>query len=329
MLWNSMPDEMLLTAADAGMLHTPELVATQAERMLADPRAESVLDDFARQWLDFARFDDLLKDDVAYPGFDPAISASMKQEVRRFLRHVVFETDGSFADLYTLPVSFVDDALAPHYGLPATGRSDFEQVSLDAAERGGLLTQIGFLASHAYFDRSSPIHRGVFVHRRILCSTLPDPPGDVDLNLPPIAGEIRTTRQQVEVHTSPDACVSCHGMINPVGFAFESFDSLGRVRSTENGEPLDTTGTVAIDGSPVSFGGARELRAAIGGSRQGRECYATQWLRYAYGRAETGADGCTLESLGARLGEPGYPVRQLLVDLTQTRSFLQRTAEAP
>lgn len=327
MLWNSMPDDILLDAAAAGELDTPEGIAVAARRMMQVPEARAVLDDFARQWLDFSRFDDLSKDASQFPDFRPELGTSMSEEVRLFLRDLVFEQDGGFASLYTEPSTYVDDALASVYGLPAPGDGMFEKVSLDATQRSGLLTQVGFLASHAFADRSSPIHRGVFIHRKILCTNLPEPPGDVDFNLPAIEGDIKTTRQQVEVHTSPNQCAGCHGLINPVGFAFENYDALGRYRTLDFGEQVDASGTLTIDGQQIGFDGAVELSGVIAESEVARKCFATQYMRYAYGRRESGADRCTLAHLATRLGDPGYSIQDLILDLTQTRAFNQRPAE--
>lgn len=327
MLWNTMPDDELLDAAETGQLGSPDGVAIQADRMLKSQKARQVLDDFARQWLDFARFEDLSKDPNQFPDWSSTISDSMAEEVRLYLREIVFERQDPFAQLYTSSFTYVDDALAPYYGLPTTGRDGFERVELDPAERAGLLTQLGFLTSHAFPDRSSPIHRGVFVHRRILCSNLPDPPGDVDFNLPPIEGDIKTTRQQVEVHTSPAACNGCHGIINPAGYAFEHYDAAGQHRTTDHGEPVDASASLTIDGESASFDGALEFSQRIAESQAARHCFATQYLRYAYGRRENGGDSCTLDYLADQLGEEGYAVKDMIMDLTQTRAFLLRKAE--
>src|SRR5262249_46088848 len=147
-----------------------------------------------------------------------------------------------YASLLTESTGFVNDDLAWIYGVQGQFGPDFQQVSLDPNERFGLLTEASFLASRAYFNQDSPIHRGVFIQRQLLCFQIPPPPPNVDTKLPPVGGAIKTTRQAVEQHTSPATCQACHGKFNPAGFAFENYDAIGQWRTEENGTPVDTTG---------------------------------------------------------------------------------------
>ncbi len=322
MLWNSMPDDALFDAAAAGDLDDATGIAGQATRLLDDDRARGVVADFHHQWLDLDHFRDLTKSETLYPEFQSDLSDALQEETQRFIEHVVFELEGGLTPLLREPSTFVNQDLAPLYGLDGSAYGpDFVRVDLDAQTRGGVLTQIGFLASHAYTTNTSPIHRGVFVLRQILCYPLPDPPGDVDLTLPPIEGAIRTTRQQVEVHTSPDSCQGCHGIINPVGYAFEQFDSIGRHRTEENGEPLDTSGAVRLDGAETSYQDSTEMLDAIAASEDARDCYARNWLRYAYGRDDREADTSTLSEITGALADSDYSVKSMLAALTQSRSF--------
>jgi hypothetical protein len=327
LLWNNQPDEALLQAAESGALANAEGIAAEARRMLDDPKAAGSIDDFHEQWLHMKRYEDLSKDPVKYPGFDSSMAEDMKEETRRFIRHVIFELEGDYNALMTTPVTFVNDRLAGVYDLQGQFTSDFVQVDLDPAQRGGLLTQTGFLASHAYFDKTSPIHRGVFIQRQVLCATLPDPPGNIDTTLPPIEGEIKTTRDQVEVHTSPDACVGCHGIINPPGFAFEHFDAIGKYRADEDGAAIDTAASVLINGEQVPFDGATDLMAKLGDSAAAKSCYLTQWVRYGYARDTTEEDLCTIAELDEQLASSGYNIKDLLVALTQTKTFRFRAVE--
>lgn len=328
-LWNTMPDDTLAGLADAGQLHTPEQVAAQAQRMLDDARAEATVADFHRQWLDLASYEDLLRDPDQFPLFKPELADAMKAETQAFVRHVTFELDQGLHTLLTAPFTFVNRDTAPLYGLRAASYgAEMTKVDLDPEQRAGLLTQLGFLSSHAFFGLSSPIHRGVFIHRRILCSTLPDPPGNANLVLPAIEGSIKTTRQQVEVHTSPDACRSCHhGMINPAGFAFENFDAVGQYRTMDHGEPVDASSMLAIDGAAVNYENAVEFTRAIAESNQARSCYATNWLRYLYARSDSGADRCTIATVARAMADETYSTKDMLADLTRTRAFMQRAPE--
>jgi hypothetical protein len=326
MFWNSMPDEALLAAAEAGELDSAEGVAAQAERLLADPRAADPIDDFHQQWLGMSKYAALTKDPDLYPEFVEGITDSMQDETLAFARRVILEGDGTFAALMTSSESYIDGDLAAIYGVAGPG-ADPQWVQLDPATRAGLLTQPGFLASHAYFAGSSPIHRGVFVQRQVMCTQIPDPPGDANLELPPAGGELVTTRDRVAYHTSADACQGCHQLINEPGYAFEGYDAIGRVRDQDNGAPVDAAGTLLSPEGDVTFTDGVDLVQQLAVHPQAQRCYMTQWFRYASSRTETADDACTLDGLHETLAEGGYDVRELLVNLTQTVSFRYRNAE--
>lgn len=327
-LWNSTPDDALLDFARSGELNDPAVFETQARRLLSDSRARGTVADFHRQWLEMSAYDDLAKDPDLYPNWDSAaMSASLRSETQLFIEHAVFELEGGFTTLLTEPVSFVDDDLAAVYGVAGTGNpGEFRRVEFGESDaRGGLLTQIGFLSGHAYADSSSPIQRGAFVLRRLLCVDLPDPPANVDPDLPEVDGEeIETTREAVEQHTSPDACRSCHGLINPPGFAFEHYDAIGAYRSHEGSAAIDASGVVEVDGETLEFDGAIDFAAVLAAHPSARRCYLRQWFRYAYGRVETQADACTLDALAAELEPDDFQVRELMIALTLAPAFRQR-----
>jgi len=327
LIWNSAPDDDLLAAAEAGDLTTEAGIEVQARRMLEDPRASGPVDDFHTQWLDLGKYDNLAKDPGLYPAFNPAVAASMKEETRRFIRHVVLEISGGLNDLLLSRTTFVNDELAAIYGLEGSFGPDFVEVELDPEQRAGLLTQPGFLASHAYTTMSSPIHRGVFIQRRVLCTPIPDPPGNVDTTLPPISDMIKTTKQQVEVHTSPEACKGCHNLVNAPGYALETFDAVGAWRETDNGEAVDPTGSFPLDGADVSVDGPIDLITKLAESEAAKSCYLTQWYRYGFARAETSADRCTIQALSERMNGNDYSVKELLVAFTKTKTFRYRIEE--
>lgn len=327
MLWNSIPDLELLDAADAGELDTAEGIAQHARRLLDDPRAADPIDDFHRQWLGLDHYEGLTKDPDIYPGFDGRTIAAMQQETVEFFRRTILEEEGTYGDLMTSRATYVNDELAEIYGLEGDFGSEFTRVELDPGARAGFLTQPGFLASHAYFASTSPIHRGVFIQRQVLCALIPAPPGDVDLQLPSFDDTLRTTRQIVEAHTSPDACVTCHKLINEPGFAFEGYDAVGRVRDTENGERLDTTGTILTSAGSLQFTDAVNLIEQLAESPVAQRCYLTQWFRYASNRSEGSADRCTLDAVHEQLAANGYDIREMLVALTQTVNFRFRVRQ--
>lgn len=321
----SMPDRELFRAAAAGELKAPEEIRAQAERLASSDAIRPRVSDFHEQWLDLAAYADLGKDSELFPEFSPDLSGDYAEEVRRFVLHVTLDEERGLASLLSTPHSFVNQRTAPFYGLDSEDFTDeFSLVEFDVNERAGLLTQLGFLSAHAYTTDTSPIHRGVFVLRRILCEEIPDPPGGIDLTLPETTDEIVTTRDQIEAHTAAAACSNCHSMINPIGFAFEGFDAVGAARDSDDGAPLDTAGSVELSGGSLEFTGALDLIRQLAESESARSCYAKQWLRYAYARSDAVADEQTLATLGERLADDTYSVRQLLVDLTEPRAFTHR-----
>ncbi|MBC8067092.1 MAG: DUF1592 domain-containing protein [Deltaproteobacteria bacterium] len=325
LLWNSTPDRELLDAAAAGELGDADGIAEHARRMLDDPRAHDPIEDFHAQWLQVRRYLDVAKDPALFPEWDAGLGDAMQQESRRFIERVVFELAGGYRDLMTTPSSVIDARLAAIYGVAAPEGGTFAAVELDPDERSGLLTQVGFLASHAYSDQTSPIHRGVFVQRQLLCMPVLDPPPGIDPNLPPLGGEIHTTRDAVEAHTGSAQCDGCHSLINPPGFALEGYDPIGRVRAEDNGYPIDAAVTLRIDDVDVAIDGGVALARAIADSDDGARCYATQWFRYANMRKETPADLCTIDALTAALADDDLPVTELMIAMTQTQTFRFRT----
>lgn len=324
MLWNTTPDSDLLDAARDGQLDTKEGLAEQARRLASDPRISSAVLDFHRQWLRLNEYQNLTKAPDAFPNYGPDLEAAFIQEAELFIEDVVVTQGKGLTSLFTAPYSFVNQDLAPLYDLEGEFGPAFERVELDPEVRGGLFTQAGFLAAHAYPNDSSPIHRGVFLLRTALCQTIPDPPGDIDLTLPETNEEIVTTRDQVELHTSPVGCNNCHSLINPVGFAFENFDAIGQSRQMDNGAPVNTSGSLELASGELHFENAVDLSAQMATTREAAYCYAQNWARYAYGRLSSVSDKEPIQSFADRLIDDDYSVGDLLVDIAQTKAFSQR-----
>jgi hypothetical protein len=322
-LWASVPDAALLKKADDNALASDAQLEAEVRRMLKDPKSERAYDDFYAQWLELQklRFD---KDTGTFPGYDRAkFEEAARQETLRFARHV--SQQGSIADLFTSNTSFVDATLAAVYGVsaPATG---FGQVTLPADQRAGLFTQLAFLAGHADPLDSSPIHRGAFLQKRVLCTTFGQVPANVG-TLPARSADIVTTRDQVEVKTAPPQCIACHGRINPTGFAFEAFDAIGKFRTQDHGEPVNASDTLTLDGTEQNFDGAVEFGQLLAGSDTARRCFETQWFRYAMQRGEANDDVCLLNQIDERTQKNGGSIQELLVSLTLSRGFRFRAQE--
>ena len=329
LLWNSMPDDTLLGLADQASFGDADQLKAQTLRMLADPRARSVVDDFHSQWLDLDRDNNLNRDPVLYPTFSSAMAPAMQQETLRYLKNIIFDEPASFATIYTAPYTFVNKDLATLYKVTGTFSStQFTKVTLDPTQRRGLLTQIGFLASHSYARTDSPIHRGVFLIRRVLGLPQGDPPPGIDFTLPPVgSGVIRTTRDQVTAKTSPASCATCHARINAYGFAYENYDAVGQYRTQENNVDVDATGSVTLGETSVPFKNALELSTAISTAPDARISYAVNWLRYGYQRADSAEDACDVSTMATNLGTDGYPIKDMIGALTSTTSFRYRPVE--
>jgi hypothetical protein len=225
----------------------------------------------------------------------------------------------------TAPYTFANDKVRALYGLPgqSTDPSKFTRLELDPSQRGGLLTQIGFLAANAEQDMPNIIIRGVHIARHIMCAALPPPPD----NVPPLPGPMpnTTNRQRVQALTGSSPCSACHStIINPLGYAFEGLDGVGKYRTSDNGLPLDTSSTFEMDGKPVAFAGPVELVKAIAASDQANACYAKHWAEYLYGRSvENGADSKLIQQ-GGWLSRDKESLQNLIVNLIATDAFLAR-----
>ncbi|WP_437948743.1 DUF1592 domain-containing protein [Sorangium sp. So ce296] len=327
LFWNTMPSDELLAAAKAGELSTPEAVRAYAERMLDDPRAREVVGAFHRQLYDYELYHDLNKDQALYPEFVPEMGDDMQREAELFVEHIVFDKEGGLTDLLTSRTAFVNDHLAAVYGVEGEFSDKFEQVELAEAERSGLLTRLGFLASKATARQPDSIHRGVFVNLRILCAALPPPP-DNATGLPP--GEHATNRERVEAHTGKGTCgEACHGTwINPAGFAFEHYDAIGRYRTTDNGVPVNAADAYRFGGALKSYADAIEFSRILAESDEAHACYARRWIEFAQGRSTGAKDRQSIKELG-EASRGGASTKELILQIVSSPSFLARVpAEA-
>jgi hypothetical protein len=327
LFWNTMPSDELLEAAKAGELSTREAVRAYAERMLEDPRAREVVGAFHRQLYDYEHYHDLNKDTSLFPEFVPEMGDDMQREAELFVEHVVFEEEGGLTDLLTDRTAFVNDHIAAVYGVEGEFSDEFKQVELDGAERSGLLTRLGFLASKATARQPDSIHRGVFVNLRILCAALPPPP-DNATGLPP--GEHATNRERVDAHTGKGTCgEACHGTwINPAGFAFEHYDAIGKYRTTDNGVPVNAADVYRLGGEPKSFAHAIEFSQLLAESSEAHACYARRWVEFAHGREVGAKDQPLITELG-EASRGGASTKEIILQIVSSTPFLARVpAEA-
>jgi mono/diheme cytochrome c family protein len=318
-LWDSLPDAPLAAAARNGQLTTPKNIRQQAERMLADRRTHAKLHDFLFSWLRVDHGPEIIKNQEQFGTFSPPVAAAMRTSLSLLLEEVVWGEGSDFRRLFTHDEVFLDGTLAPLFGLSLPADAPFQSIRLDDGKRSGLVTHPYMLSVLAYTDNTSPIHRGVFLARSVLGNVLKPPKEAVA----PLAADLHpdlTTRQRVAVQTKPAACQTCHTMINPLGFALEDFDAIGRHRTTEqigqNKRPIDASGGYQPRvGDPATFTGGRELGAYLAVSRDAAEAFV-QNLFHAVVKQPVRAWGPeSLEQLVDRFIASDYSIRKLLIEI--------------
>jgi hypothetical protein len=324
-LLNTMPDDALFTAAAAGQLHSRDTVLQQAQRIIALPAVENTVSDFHDQLMRMRDFDSIKKDEKTFPLFVAAANADIRQESLSFVKNVIFDQDRGFQELFSAPYTFANNRVKQMYGKPTATPDAFSRLELDPTQHAGILTDIGFLAANGEGDMPNIIMRGVHVAKDILCVDIPPPPDMVPMLPPAMPGQ--TNRQRVQTLTMNQPCASCHGVfINPIGFAFENLNGVGKWRTTEPGGAIDAKSSYTLDDKPVSFDGPVELSKLIAGSQQANACYARHWAEYLYGRPldlTSQADQNLITDAGL-ISKNVPSAKQLILNLVATESFLAR-----
>lgn len=324
-LWDSLPDAELLKAAAAGELATREQVAWQADRMTADPRARAKLREFFLQWLKVDHHPDLAKDAKKFPGFNDAVASDLRTSLEMTLEHVAWGEKSDFRELLLTNKLFLNGRLARVYGAGLTPGAPFQVVTMDYGKRSGVLTHPYLLASFAYLDTSSPIHRGVMIARSVLGRTL-QPPPEAFTPVPADLHPKLTTRQRVALQTRPAACTSCHSLINPLGFTLEKFDAIGRLRAKENGLPVDATGSYRLrTGKEVRFTDARDLARFLAGSEEVHAAFVEKLFQNLVKQPIQAFGPAALPGLQRSFAANQFNIRKQMVE-TAVLSALERTA---
>jgi len=279
-LWDSLPDAELLQAAASGKLATREQVLRQAERMVSDLRTHAKLHDFFMQWLKVDPAPDLAKDSTQFPGFDRVAASDLRTSLELFLDDVLWSDASDFRQLFLTDYLYLNGRLAQLYGINLPTNAAFQKVPPKNGDRAGILTHPYLMATFAYTAASSPIHRGVFLARSVLGRTLLPPP-EAFTPLPAELHPKLTTRERVDLQTRPQACRTCHGMINPLGFTLENFDAIGRFRDREKDKPVNPMGSyLTRKGETVQFTGVRDLAGFLAASDEVQEAFVEQLFHY-------------------------------------------------
>jgi hypothetical protein len=319
LLWGTMPDAALFTAAEAGKLGTRQEVGAQAQRMLEDPRAAAMFTNFAGQWLHLRELADADKDTTIYPQWKEELLPLFRQETEQFVA-LVWKGDAKLDTLLSASFSVVNGSLASLYGLKGVTGEAFQKAELDPMQRAGLLTQASILAEKSGPDQSSPILRGVFVREQMFCQPLPSPPASVEAK-PPELDPNMTTKERFAAHRNEPSCASCHDLIDNVGFGLEHYDATGAYRARENDKPVDASGALVGTDVDGKFTGAIELARRLVDSKDVEACMAKHWFHFALGREKTPGDGCTEETLESIFARTGGDLRQLILATVQSDAF--------
>jgi len=325
LLWDTIPDDELLAAAERGDLDSREGLETEARRLLASERASESIRAFFAQYLDLGRLDGLTRDPELFPLFTTTMPDSMRTETELVVDDVVFREQGDVRTIFSTRRTFVNDELATLYGIDAPGAGPITFVPVELPEdgpRAGILTFGAFLTMNARQIQTSPTLRGRYLRERVLCQQVPDPPPDVDAELDPPDGEPKTVREQLEEHRANPACASCHAFIDPPGLLFENFDASGVYRTEDNGFPIDASGD--LDG--IQLANASGLGDVLADDARIGTCLVQQVFRHAQGRLDTPDELPVILDLDARFAAVGYRFDELLVELVMHDGF--RTAVA-
>jgi len=325
---NTIPDDTLLAAAAAGQLRDATGVAAQAKRLLDGATGAVGLSNFNLQVYRLGAYDGITREASVFPDFKPNTPAAMKQEVLQFLTWQFTQNRG-IKDFYTTPVGFVNSLLAPLYGVTGNYSSDpimLTKVDLDPSQRSGLLTQAGFLSSYlSVGNEPDIIHRGVFIAERLLCKMLPPPD-------PKAAGTMisdtpgMTNRERVEMTTGKGTCGEiCHGaLFNPLGFAFENYDAIGKFRTTDQGKPVNAADSYRLDGQLKTFTNGVELSRLLADAKETHACYLQNMMGYLHGRVIDAGERPTVDYY-ARLSRAGMAsLRDLELAIVTSDAFLNR-----
>jgi mono/diheme cytochrome c family protein len=330
-IWSSIPDDELLTLATASRLGKPDVLEAQVRRMLADPRAESLSEDFAFQWLHVAKLDEITPDRGQFPHasglLDPR--ALMKRELHLFIDSIL-RSDRSVIDLLTADHTFLNERLAMLYGIETVKGPDFRRVTLPNASRNGLLGKGAILMLTAYPNRTSPVLRGAWILDRLLGAPPPEPPKDVP-SLPENGrGQpARTLRARLEQHRKSPTCFACHGVMDPLGLALENFNAVGQYRATDpdTRDPIDATGQFP-DGTTIN--GPDDLRRALAErpDHQFVQALTENVMTYALGRSLDYRDMPVVRRIVKQAAADNYRFRSIVLGVVSSDAFRKRDAES-
>jgi hypothetical protein len=323
-LWSSMPDDELLRLADQGTLRKPAVLAAQIKRMLRNPKANALAENFVGQWLEIRRLESQQPDRDRFPDFDDYLRASMRKETELFWQNIMQE-DRSILDFIGGKHTFLNERLARHYGIKGVTGANFRKVDLTGTGRTGILTQASVLTVSSYGNRTSPVLRGKYILENVLNAPPPAPPA----NVPPLdeaaVGAKGSLRQQLEQHRMNPTCASCHARMDPLGFSLENYDAVGAWRTQDGQFPIDSSGTLP-DGK--SFKGAEDMIAILQSEKTAfTEALTEKLLTYALGRGVERADRPAVKTIAAKVAANQYRFSNLILEIANSLPFQKRKGD--
>lgn len=322
-LWSSVPDEQLLSIAEKGNLKKPDVFRIEVKRMLADKKASSLVENFAGQWLQLRNLPLMKPDPEKFPEFDDELRRSARRETELFFDAIVKE-DRSVLEFLDGKYTFVNERLARHYGIEGVKGKQFRRVPLDGEQRSGVLTQASILTVSSYPTRTSPVIRGKWILENLMGAPPPPPPPNVpELKVTGVGQEV-SLRQQMEEHRANPACAACHARMDPLGFALENYDAIGRWRTKEGKFPIDASGKLA---NGAAFSNAKDLKQVLLGQKEEFvQCLTEKLLTYAVGRGLERYDKPIIRSISRDLAASEYHFSALVMGIVDSAPFRTRRA---
>lgn len=319
-LWSTMPDEELFRRAEAGNLRKPGVLEAQIKRMLKDPKAHALAENFAGQWLELRNVALIAPDKGYFPDWDEKLRAAMAREGELYFEYVV-QNDRSILEFLDSDYTFLNGRLARHYGVENVFGLDFQKVKLPDNRRGGVITMASTLAITSNPTRTSPVKRGKWILENIL-GTPPPPPAPDAGELPPTAQLKGTLRQQMEQHRANPRCAVCHAKLDPLGFGLENFNGIGAWRTEDNKKKIDSSGVLP---GGEKFSGPAELRKVLlGKADMFRHCFAEKLITYALGRGLEYYDKCSLDEVVVAAKKEGDTFSALVLAIVKSDPFQKR-----
>ncbi len=320
-LWSTMPDEELFALCRDGKLRKDDNLEKQVRRMLKDPKASALVDNFFDQWLQIRGLKSFTPNPEQFPNFNENLRSAMQKETELFCQHIIKE-NRSVMEFLDADYTFVNETLAKHYGIDGVKGDDFQKVTFKDNRRGGVLTQASILSITSNPTRTSPVKRGKWILENILGTPPPPPPPSVPELKEDKGALTGTLRQRMEQHRADPMCASCHQRMDPLGFGFENFDAIGAWRTKEGKSDIDASGMLP---GAVTFNGPAELRAILKKREAAfAHCLTEKLLTYALGRGMERSDKCTIDEVARNVAREQYQFTSLVLEIVKSDAFQKR-----